>query len=381
MKIKVALVYDRVNTAYGGAEKVLSALHRAFPQAPLYTSVYHSRAKWAKMFEIKASFLQKIPLANKFHRFLVPLMPLAFESFDFSEYDIIISITSAEAKGIITKPHQLHLCYLLTPTRYLYSHRTHYEQTHWPFKIPILRFFSQKIFDYLTWWDKIAAQRPDVIIPISNLVKNRAKEYYQRSIEKTIYPPFDPKELVPPSIVEGYQPYYLPNKFYLVISRLVSYKRVDLAIQACQRLNKNLVIIGEGPAELQLKNISNSKIYFLGNVTTIQRQAIIAKSQAVLMPGIEDFGIIAIESILSNKQIILHKKSGAAELIKNEPGVILLEKLSINELVTAIKKSSHLELKSGSLKKKLAKYAINDFTALFKSTAFKFYNTKMKGHL
>jgi len=378
MKPKVALVYDRVNTAYGGAEKVLLALHRAFPEAPLYASVYHPRAKWADVFEIKTSFLQKIPLANKLHRFLVPLMPLAFESFDLSEYDIIISITSAEAKGIITQPHQLHLCYLLTPTRYLYSHRAHYEQTHWPFRVPALRFFSQKIFDYLTWWDKVAAQRPDIIVPISNLIKSRAEEHYQRQLEETIYPPFDPEELMPVKDVEGFAPYYLPKEYLLVISRLVPYKRIDLAIQACQRLNKDLVIIGEGPAESQLKKISNSKIHFLGNVTTIQRQAIIAQSQAVLMPGLEDFGITAIESILSNKPIILHAKSGASELIKDELGAILLKQLSVSELTTAIKKTNKLKLPNTSLKKKFSKYAINDFAALFKNTVTEFYKNKKK---
>ena len=373
MPPKVALVYDRVNTAYGGAEKVLLALHQAFPKAPLYTSVYHHRAKWANVFEIKTSFLQKIPFASKFHRLLVPLMPLAFESFDFSEYDIVISITSAEAKGIITKPNQLHICYLLTPTRYLYSHRTHYEQNHWPFKIPGLRFFSQKIFNYLTWWDKVAAKRPDLIIPISNLVKDRAEQYYQRQVEKAIYPPFNPEELTTPSTVSNYLPYYLPKEFCLVISRLVSYKRIGLAIQACQRLNKNLVIIGTGPQESELKKIANQNTYFLGNVTTIQRQAIISQAQAILMPGVEDFGITAIESVLSNKPIILHQKSGAAELIKNEPGVILLKQLSINELVAAIEKIPTLELKNSSPKKKLAKYAINDFTRRFQTTVFRFY--------
>jgi len=373
MKPKVALVYDRVNTAYGGAEKVLLALHKAFPNAPLYTSVYHPRAKWASVFKIKTSFLQKIPFASRLHRLLVPLMPLAFESFDFNEYDIVISITSAEAKGIISKPNQLHLCYLLTPTRYLYSHRTHYEQNHWPFKIPILKFFSRKIFDYLTWWDKVAAQRPDVMIPISNLVKDRAKQYYQRQVQNPIYPPFNPKELTTPNEVNNYLPYYLPQEFCLVISRLVPYKRIDLVIQACQRLNKNLVIIGTGPQMTNLKKLSNNNTYFLGNVSTIQRQAIISQAQAILMPGIEDFGITAIEAIYSNKPIILHQKSGATELIKNEPGVILLKQLTINELVTAIKKIPSLKLKNNSPQKKLAKYAINDFIRRFQTTVFEFY--------
>ena len=191
MNPKIALVYDHVNTPYGGAEKVLLALNKAFPNAPLFTSVYHPRAKWAKVFKIKTSFLQKIPFANSLHRFFAPLMPLAFESLNFSEYDIIISVTSATAKGIITKPNQIHICYMLTPTRYLHSHRTHYEKTHWPFKIPIISFISRKIFDYLAWWDQIASNRPDLIIPISNLVKKRVKKYYHSLSHDVIYPPIN----------------------------------------------------------------------------------------------------------------------------------------------------------------------------------------------
>lgn len=373
MKPRVALIYDRVNTAYGGAEQVLLALHKAFPQAPLYTSVYHPRAKWAHVFDIRTSFLQKIPFAKKFHRYFVPLMPLAFESFDLSDYDIVISVSSAEAKGVITRPHQLHVCYLLTPTRYLYSHRTHYEKSHWPFKVPVLKYFSQKIFDYLTWWDQIAAQRPDIIIPISNLVKQRAAEFYTRPIEKVIYPPFNPAQLTINSSITQYLPYYLPQKFYLVISRLVSYKRIDLAIQACQKLNKNLVIIGTGPQEKKLQQLANNRTIFLGNVTPTQRQAIISQAQAILMPGVEDFGITAIEAVLSKKPIILHQKSGAAELIGQESGVILLKKLSLAAVISALERSQHLKVKSTVVKKKLTKYAINDFSKRFKETVFQFY--------
>lgn len=370
---KVALVYDRVNTPYGGAEKVLLALHQTFPKAPLYTAVYHPRARWAKVFEIRTSFLQKIPFSNQLHRYFAALMPLAFESMDFSEYDIIISITSAEAKGVITKPNQLHICYMLTPTRYLYSHRDHYEQTHWPFKIPILRFLSNKIFDYLTWWDQTAASRPDIVIPISNLVKERVEKYYQRKAADVIYPPIDLQQLNPIDDLKKYRPYYLPDEYYLVISRLVPYKRIDLAIQACQKLGRNIVIIGEGPQLNELKKISNNNTYFLGNVTHTQRQAILSQATALLMPGIEDFGISAIEAVLSGIPIILHKNSGASELFKDQSVAIYLSSLSLNSLVRAIKKLEISRFKFTPLKKKMSKYAINDFARRFQTTVFKLY--------
>lgn len=373
MSPKVALVYDRVNTPHGGAEKVLLALHEAFPDAPLYTAVYHPRATWADAFKINTSFLQKIPFANRWHRYLAPLMPLAFESFDLSEYDIVISITSAEAKGIITRPEQLHVCYLLTPTRYLYSHRAHYEQTHWPFKVPGLKFLSQKLFDYLTWWDQVAAQRPDVIIPISQLVSARVKKYYQRQTEPVIYPPVDLAELQPATNLDSYRPYYLPSNYLVVISRLVPYKRIDLAIQACQQLDKNLIIIGTGPQESELQKLAGDNIYFLGSVTTTQRQAVLSQAQALLMPGVEDFGIIALEAILSNIPVILHQKSGAAELFKHKEGAIYLDKLSVSALKTAIQQLDLNNFNFSPLKKKLANYAITDFAKRFRTTVFKFW--------
>src|SRR3990167_10742564 len=173
--MKVAVVYDRVNK-WGGAERVLLALHEMFPDAPLYTSVYDERnAPWAKVFpRVYTSFLQKFPFAKSNHEFLALLMPLAFELFNFDEYDLVISVTSEAAKGIITKPETLHICYMLTPTRYLWSHYDLY------FKNPILRFISKPAVNYLRNWDKIAAQRPDKIIAISTEVQRRIKKYYGR---------------------------------------------------------------------------------------------------------------------------------------------------------------------------------------------------------
>src|SRR3990172_1252396 len=163
---KVAIVYDRVNK-WGGAERVLLTLHEMFPDAPLYTSVYDEKnASWAKVFSnIYTSFLQKIPFAKGNHEFLAPLMPLAFESFNFNDYDLVISVTSEAAKGIITKSGTTHICYCLTPTRYLWSGYEEY------FKNPILKFISKPFVSYLRMWDKIAANRPDKIIAISTEVK------------------------------------------------------------------------------------------------------------------------------------------------------------------------------------------------------------------
>ncbi|MCX6706351.1 MAG: glycosyltransferase family 4 protein, partial [Candidatus Woesebacteria bacterium] len=209
--MKIALVYDRVNK-WGGAERVLLTLHEMFPDAPLYTSVYdEASTSWAKVFpKIYTSFLQRIPFAKSNHELFGWLMPLAFETFNFDMYDLVISITSEAAKGIITKPKTKHICYCLTPTRYLWSHYDLY------FKNKLFRFISKPFINYLRNWDKVAAQRPDQIIAISTEVKNRIKKYYNRDAE-VIFPP-----------VSLHHKKYLSKNhaYYLIVSRLVPYKRV-----------------------------------------------------------------------------------------------------------------------------------------------------------
>ena len=165
--MKVALVYDRINK-WGGAERVLLALNKFFPGAPLYTSVYNPiSAPWAKIFDIKVSFLQNFPFAQIHHEVYAPLMPMAFESFSFDEYDLVISLTSESAKGIITKPHTKHICICLTPTRYLWSGYNEYFTNH------LIRFLSVPITNYLRFWDKVASSRPDSFVAISKEVQKR----------------------------------------------------------------------------------------------------------------------------------------------------------------------------------------------------------------
>lgn len=372
----VALVYDRVNTPHGGAEQVLLALHQAFPTAPLYTSVYDSKkAPWAKVFDVKTSFVQSLPWAKNNHRLYAPLMPLAFESFDLDKYNIIISITSAEAKGVLTKPEQLHICYMLTPTRYLHSHREEYEQTSWPFKIPLLSWISKKLFNYLWWWDTSAAARPDVIIPISSLVKKRVEHYYHRETHHVVYPPLQLTEVAPKESSR----LTVPDTFLLIISRLVSYKRIDLAIKAAKKLHMPLLIVGEGPARAELEHLSDGHATFLGQVSESDKAHLLNKATALLMPGIEDFGITAVDAVAAGTPVILHTDSGAAELLPDDETAIHLQELSVDEIVSAIKKVSHIKINKLSLRKKLEKYAINNFVTQFNVIVRKEWEKHQKG--
>lgn len=298
--MKVALVYDRVNK-WGGAERVLLALHAIFPKAPLYTSVYDSRnAKWAKVFRIYTTFLQRIPFAKSHHDVLASFMPIAFETFNFDTYDIVISVTSEAAKGIVTKPGTLHICICLTPTRYLWSGYTDY------FKNPVLRFISQPIVWFLRKWDFAAAQRPDTYIAISQEVARRLKKYYKK-VAPVIYPPL--------MLSRSRLPKIQRNEYFLVVSRLVPYKRIDIVIEACNRLKLPLKIVGVGSEENKLRRIAGPTIEFVGSLTDQELIDYYNGCSALLFPGLEDLGLTILEAQSYGKPVIAYKAGGALETI------------------------------------------------------------------
>jgi glycosyltransferase involved in cell wall biosynthesis len=363
MKAKVALVYDRVNTPYGGAEKLLLSLHELYPQAPLYTSLYDRRsAPWADVFEVRPSFLNKIPFLKTKHRLMASLMPIAFESFDFSEFDLVISITSAEAKGIITLPQTTHVCYLLTPPRYLYSHRNFYLQTKLVFKIPILGFLARKLLDYLVFWDQMAVHRPDRIIPISKIIQKRAQKYYGLKIEKPIYP-----TIVNPLELEKNSPPPKKEKYFLIISRLVSYKKIDLAIKACQQLNKKLIIVGQGPEKENLEELITkpSLIKLVGSATQKELNQLYKNCLALLMIGEEDFGIVALEAWAFGKPVIINQKSGANELLIPKKTGLSLKRIDLQGIKTALLEVEQHHWQPAIIKTQARKYNQVEFKKQF----------------
>ncbi|MEK7517405.1 MAG: glycosyltransferase [Patescibacteria group bacterium] len=328
--MKVALVYDRVNK-WGGAERVLLALHKLFPDAPLFTSVYdREKAAWAKVFYIKTSFLQKFPFATN-HELYATLMPIAFETFSFDEYDLVISITSESGKGIVTKPKTKHICYCLTPTRYLWSGYEEY------FKNPYFRFISKPAVSYLRFWDKIAAQRPDAYIAISKEVQGRIKKYYGRD-SVVVYPPVtledgrgwmvddsnlkvEDRESIYPLTSSFKNPsstFYHPSSkrgYFLIVSRLVPYKKVDIALKAFDELGLPLRIIGVGSEMERLRRMAGSTVELVGNLTDRELVRYYRGCRCLVFPGLEDFGLTIIEAQSFGKPVIAFKGGGALETI------------------------------------------------------------------
>jgi len=352
--MKVALVYDRVNKI-GGAERVLEALHEIFPDAPLYTAVYNPKtAPWAEKFNVIPSFLNKFPFAKRSHEIYPWLTPLAFESFDFSEFEVVISVTSEAAKGIITKPKTLHICYCLTPTRYLWSGYEDY------FKNEVFRFFTKPVVSYLRRWDKIAAQRPDVFVAISKNVQQRIKKYYGRDSE-VIYPPVDIDKF---PISNSQFPI---GEYFLIVSRLVPYKKVNIAIQAFNKLGLPLKVVGTGREMGRLKRMAKKNIEFLGQLTDFQLLSYYQRCQAVVFPQEEDFGLVPLEAQACGKPVIAYRAGGALETVIERKTGEFFDKQTPENLEEIVKKFKPEKYKPEDCRQNALKFDIKIFKKKWKT--------------
>lgn len=305
--MKIALVHDFLSQL-GGAEKVLQALHELYPDAPVYTLVYDEKATQGvfKDWQIKTSYLQNLPFGIKKYKYYLLLMPSAIESFDFDDYDVVLSSSSAYAKGVIVKPNSLSICYCHTPTRYLWSDAHTYVQELGQGKL--LKKFLPIPLNYLRMWDRLAAERVDNFIANSNFVAKRIKKYYGRE-SKIIYPPVEVEKFkISPEI----------DKYFLVISRLRPYKRVELVMQAFYKLGIPLKIIGVGSESQdreRIKKYLKPNIELLGYVSEEEKIKYLSRCQALIHPQEEDFGITAVEAMASGRPVIAYKSGGALETI------------------------------------------------------------------
>jgi len=353
---RIAIVYDWIDK-WGGVERVLLTLHQLFPKAVFFTSYFDSKkAFWAKKLKIKTSFIQKLPKFIREKRiFSLPFYPFAFESFNFNDYDLVISVTSSFGKSIITQLKTKHVCYLLTPTRFLWSHQNDYSK-----RYPL---FAKYYIDYLKHWDLLAAQRPDKIISISETVKERGKKYYQRESE-VIYPPFDReywrkiKSQITNYKLQTNSKFQIPNtKFYLLISRLEAYKKVDLVIQSFNRSKNNLVVVGEGTEEKYLKKISGNNILFLSKLTDLELAKLYLNAEALIMPQEEDFGYVSLEAQFFGCPVIAYIKGGAGETVIDGKTGIFFKNQTEKSLKQAIERFDKIKY---NLKKECKKFGIEN---------------------
>jgi len=307
--MKVALVHESL-TRLGGAERVLAEMHSIYPSAPIYALLHEDRVV-QNLFpdaHVHLSFLRRFPeYVRKRERLFLPILPVVPETFDLSLYDVVISSASAFAKGVVTRPGTLHICYCHSPTRYLWDWypQIFKENSFGKFRGSLLAI----LLHYLRLWDQAAARRVDKFIANSKATQERIRKYYGRDSE-VIYPPVDVNKFKPTEKNEGY---------FLVVSRLSPYKRVDLAVNAFNKLEIPLVIVGEGRERQKLEKMSQKNIKFKGFVPDKELPEIYAGARALIFPGEDDFGIVPVEAMASGKPVIALKKGGAIETII--PGV------------------------------------------------------------
>jgi glycosyltransferase involved in cell wall biosynthesis len=318
--MKVALIHDHL-AQDGGAEKVLKVLADMFPKAHIYTLLYEKKNvdKYFKNRKIETSIIQKLPGGVKHYQWYLYFMPMAVEFFDLRNYDLVISDTSSFAKGVITTPDTLHICYCHTPTRYLWSDTHQYinelKYNKWLKKIISL------ILNRIRLWDRLAADRVDFFIANSQTVKKRIQKYYRRN-SVVIYPPVETEQFNLKSENEQEE----KSKYFLIGCRLAPYKRVDIVIEAFRDLLKEqrLKIFGDGVDLKRLIKLANraDNIEFLGWVSDQEKANLYSKSQAFINPQEEDFGITAVEAMASGRPVIAYKKGGATEtIIEGKTGI------------------------------------------------------------
>jgi glycosyltransferase involved in cell wall biosynthesis len=301
--MKIALVHDHL-VQRGGAEEVLKVFKEIFPKAPIFTLIYNKDAFGDfKDFDVRTSFLQKIPFGVSKYQWLLPLMPIATERYNLDKFDIVLSNCSALSKGVIVRPEVLHICYCHTPTRYLWT------DTHLYIKeLPQNRFVKKIIpffLNRLRIWDRLAAERVDKFIANSKVVQRRIMKYYNRE-SVVIHPPvFTSNFKISPHI----------ENYYLAGGRLVPYKRFDLIVKAFNKLGIKLKIFGFGPEFKKLKEMAKKNIEFLGRVSDREKAELYSKCIAFLHPQEEDFGLMAIEAMASGRPVIAYRKGGALETV------------------------------------------------------------------
>ena len=324
--MKVALVHDYLNQM-GGAERVVMAFHEMFPDAPIYTSIYDPQRvdpAFQRM-DIRTSFMQKLPLVTKHHQPYLPFYPFAMESLDLRGYDLVLSSSSAFGKGVITRPETLHVCYCHTPMRWCWNYDEYVEREQ-------LGGVARKVLPFLITglriWDQTSAMRVDAFIANSPVVAERIQKYYRR--DAVVIPPPVEASRFP------FDPNLQPEDYFLTLSRLIPYKRVDLAIEACNQLHLPLVVIGGGRDLERLKQLAGPTIRFMGRLSDEEVLHYFAHCRAFLSLNEEDFGITPLEAQACGRPVIAYGAGGAlTSVVDGVTGTFFTEQ-TVESLTTTL---------------------------------------------
>jgi glycosyltransferase involved in cell wall biosynthesis len=343
--MKIALVHDYL-VQYGGAERVLECFTELFPYAPIYTLVYNKDLMHG-VFEgrdIRTSFIQKLPFSKSSHRIFPQFMPMAIEQFDFSAYDIVLSDSSSFAKGIVTGPETLHVCYMHTPMRYAWDDCQKYTSD---FSFPnLIKKFVPFAMNYIRVWDRVSAERVDRFISNSNFVAKRIKKYYKK--ESTV--------IHPPVNVDKFHISEKRGDYFLIVGRMLAYKKNDIAIKAFNKLGLKLKVIGRGPELNRLKKMAGENIEFLGRISDEELAEYYANCRAFLFPQEEDFGIVAIEAMASGRPIIAFNGGDIPEHMENGKMGIFFNKQTPEAIIEAVEKFKDSDYDPEYIRSKVLKF-------------------------
>ena len=350
-ELRVALVHDWL-TGMRGGEKVLEILAGLFPEAPIYT-LFHFPGSVSEAIEshpIHTSFLQKAPGVRHNYRRYLPLFPAAIEEFDLTSYDLILSSSHCVAKGVIPSPDAWHVCYCHTPMRYAWDQ----EHVYFPNRKGAKARMRGMVLSGLRSWDVSSASRVNLYVANSSFVERRIRSYYGREAE-VIHPPVDTDFFTPgPSTESGY---------CLMVSALAPYKRVDLAIAACDRLGMELVVVGDGPEAERLRDLAGPRTRLLGSVDRERLRDLYRGAKLFLQPGVEDFGIASVEALACGTPVVAVGKGGILDVVEDgRHGYLYPDWGGTSDVAEAIDKAARIGFNLLDLRSKAESFASARFT-------------------
>jgi len=325
--MKVAIVHYWLVNMRGG-EKVLEVLLEMFPNADIYTHVYNPKAvsPLINSHRVITSRVNRLPFAKKLYRLYMPLMPNALMDFNLQQYDLVISSEAGPAKGVVANPEAYHLCYCHSPMRYLWDmYHEYFRGTN-----PLVRFFMKRLIPSLRLWDVTSANLVDLFVANSSYVAKRIKRCYNR-VAAVVYPPVDTEKFL------SFERH--PKDFYLFFGQFTGYKRADIAIEACVKSGRKLVVAGAGAANRDIKKAEKTGLVrFIGRISDEEAARLFSEAKALLFPGIEDFGIIPVEANASGCPVIAFRKGGASDTVKENVTGLFFDEQTPESLIAAMER-------------------------------------------
>lgn len=341
-----------------GGEKVLEAIAGLFPDAPIYT-LFHLPGSVSEALEshpIHTSFLQRAPLLGRHYRRYLPLFPLAVEDLDVSGYDVVISTSHCVAKGVTRGAGAVHLCYCHTPMRYVWDQRPAY----FPRKPGPVDWLRQRVLDALGRWDVATAGRVDRYLANSSFVAGRIERYYGRAAE-VLPPPVDVDFFTPGEPPDNAAGSGEDRPFVLAVAALAPYKRLDLAIAACRQLGVELRIVGTGPEHDRLQALGGAGVRLFGNVSRDELRVLYRRATCFLQPGVEDFGIAAVEALACGLPVVARGAGGVLDIVRPDREGVLYEGDEVAAIVAALDKARRIEFNTLDLRRRAEAFSQERF--------------------